>query len=275
MKKHNSSRWILRQLEERIVYGIATSRPAQDVTLKKEPERSQFFQDTQKELKANADSKGLVHSEDANNITNPLNVASIMKDCEKQKGDLAGEKEEIFDQECHAEIGQNFISLPMRTFLEESDQTEQADCDTLDQVEEIQEELFREEEERREFETVLAKKRRKQILRAIEEEDDFQLQSDQSFRPYESPERMPILEIPEREELESIYKNTFSELEKLGFDRKKLFDLMNQEENGKELRKLTNKVLHSKLYGRGPYKLIVQQFVYDQLIHWLTNPPSE
>ena len=44
-------------------------------------------------------------------------------------------------------------------------------------------ELFREEEERREFETVLAKKRRKQILRAIEEEDDFQLQSDQSFRP--------------------------------------------------------------------------------------------
>lgn len=261
-------------MEERIVYGVSFSKPHKEVTpeVNEKLEIKKAFEDFGQEFGTNADHKQYANSKDTDNI--PSITSAVQK--LREQIDAVDSEEEVIDRRHPIEPVQDSNFSQTAVLFENSDQIEEEYCNTLEEVEERQRELFREEEEeRRAFEIVLSKKRREMILKAIEEEECTQLQSHQSFEPHESPQRAPILETPKREEFESMCKYALSELNKLSFNREKLIDMMNREENGRELRELINRVLQPKLYGRGFYQLTVQQLVYDQFINWLTHSSTD
>ena len=289
MKKPLFSPWIPRKLEERIVYSGVPNTDF-DERLHEEPfeveehsiERQEWtdalFVDHPEQ---SADQKDFfISKEEVKQMAREIDAYRGKSKLKERASTLKGEiepnkkadlKEKV--SEDHAkEKGEHIILLQKLMFSQTLDKAEKSGSE-FDQIEEEQEELFVAEEERREFETLLTKKRRERILHEIKEAESARLQLNQPNAVQEEFRTKPeILEIPKREDLELIYEGVFSELHRLGWNEITLRELVNKKEGREELRKLIQPVVCSKLYGKGLCKLIAQKFVYDKLIDWLNIP---
>lgn len=309
MKRQNSSRWVIRKLEDRIVHmisgsGIDSNKPssfedskmdpsnlpeslytrfidkstdqkpsvssdAMDLLKQAEEEGEKIIAhaqsaslqriEGQKQERTESEHNEVLPVENAKKVAEFTKTESIVQNSEKNK--INAKEKKVLIHPVTRPV-QNPISSEIANFLKAFDEIEES-SDPLDEM--------REEEEKKESEfEVLLTKRKERILREVEEEDLHRFKLLQPPEQDEYRGRGEILEVPKREELESNFAFVLLELNKQGFTQKRLKDLLHREDSKIELRNLIRKILYPKLYGRGYYKLINQQFIYDQLISRLS-----
>lgn len=302
MKKCFPSRWAIRKLEERIVYGGMvdsdhktdhrdskndSTEVLTDQQLSFTPE-GEYLRADRVMIESETERKEKAESADVVTKDTKQSYAKFLKRKQEKKQKLE-ENEEITSQS--SEKKERLVSKKQRRIAEKIDSVSLKEevpdkkfvhnsislqNSTLFQKFEQREFLIREEklrEMQREDENVMAKKRREKILRVIEEEDSYRFKlnqlSEESRIENTYQERGRILEVPKEAELELMFEMLLSQLKRLGFNERELNNLANQEEKKRELSKLVNKILEPKLYGRGFYKLASQKIMCERLIDLL------
>lgn len=220
---------------------------------------------------------GLQLEENVEKVSMPVKIEPMGGDSKKteelaiEKVDIENLEEEKSSFEKRKEdLIENFLLPQESIFFQKVNQVKEE----MNQVEKRRKPFIGQEEERG-IEFLTPKRRKERILRKIEEKEEFHrcnsnLSEVESCKvQYQYRERPMILEVPEKAELESMYEVVISELKKSGFNNEKFSEMIKGKENSEELRKLINQILQEKLYGRGLYKLIAQQLVYNQLVDQL------
>ena len=269
MKKPSFSRWMIRQLEERIVY---SGHCDEDLTkiLSSDPSSGEKMQkSSHPKLTRNEDDiRGNVdfdlideHPRKTWKSENFMeNTLPLKKDKERDLPDnVVQNNKEV-----------NLADSKKWDFDSEKEEREQFSTKSAETK----------EEEWREWEVCLVQKRRAKILQDLEVSEVCRVELNElsqeqcTHTQAQIQERTEWLEIPSREELESITNTLLSELEELGWNREKLCELKAGEKGRVELRKLTDEILEKKLYGRGFYKRVIQQFAYKEIIDLLAGEGS-